>query len=192
MRQHSEFHEKTVAELLTQAGTGIDYRILDEHQRIEVLVQELSSPRLLRSPFSQYSKAVQKELDTFDMAAELHRRLGPEALPNYIISKTDSVSDMLEVALLMKEVGLLIPGNTPQLAMNIIPLFETIGDLRGCGAIMEHLFVLPIYQKLLNSRQNSQEVMLGYSDSNKDGGFLTANWELYKAEKALVQVFADH
>ncbi|MDE2260650.1 MAG: phosphoenolpyruvate carboxylase, partial [Betaproteobacteria bacterium] len=192
LRQHSEVHENTIAELFTQAGTGIDYRILDEHQRIEVLVRELSSPRLLRSPFSQYRKAVQKELDTFEMAAELHRRLGPEALPNYIISKTDSVSDMLEVALLMKEVGLLIPGNTPQLAMNIIPLFETIGDLRGCSAIMEHLFTLPIYQKLLNSRQNGQEVMLGYSDSNKDGGFLTANWELYKAEKALVQVFADH
>ncbi len=192
LRQHSEFHEKAVAELLDEAGTGIHYASLDEDQRIELLVRELGNPRPLRSPFAEYSETVQKELDVFYMAAELHRRLGPEALPNYIISKTDSVSDLLEVALLMKEVGLVRTGDAPQLAMNIIPLFETIGDLRGCGAIMERLFALPIYRKLLNSRQNNQEVMLGYSDSNKDGGFLTANWELYKAEKTLVQVFANH
>ena len=192
LRQHSEFHEKTVTELLSQAGTGIHYLSLDEDQRIELLVRELASPRLLRSPFAQYSEQVCNELATFEMAALLQRRLGPESLPNYIISKTDSVSDILEVALIMKEVGLMRPGETPQLSMNIIPLFETIGDLRGCGAIMERLFSLKLYRKLLASRKNTQEVMLGYSDSNKDGGFLTANWELYKAEKTLVQVFSEH
>ncbi|MDE2354347.1 MAG: phosphoenolpyruvate carboxylase, partial [Betaproteobacteria bacterium] len=192
LRQHSEFHEKTVAELLHHAGTGIHYQALDEDQRIEILVRELGSPRLLRFPFAQYSDVVQSELATFEMAALLQQRLGPEALPNYIISKTDSVSDILEVALIMKEVGLMRPGDTPQLSMNIIPLFETIGDLRGCGAIMSRLFSLKLYRTLLASRHNTQEVMLGYSDSNKDGGFLTANWELYKAEKTLVQVFAEY
>lgn len=192
LRQHSGFHEQTVTELLEQAGTGIDYSLLNEDQRIELLVRELGNARLLHSPFAHYSEQVQKELDTFRMTAVIHERLGAQAMPNYIISKTDSVSDLLEVALLLKEVGLLRTGSTPQLFMNIIPLFETIQDLRDCGEIMERLFSLPLYQQLLSSRQLTQEVMLGYSDSNKDGGFLTANWELYKAEKTLVEVFRKH
>ncbi len=192
LRQHSEFHERCVAELLEQSGTGIHYSTLNEEQRIALLIQELSSPRLLRTPFAHYSEAVQKELDTFQITAQLQQRFGAQALPNYIISKTDSISDLLEVVLLLKEVGLMQPGPLPLLHMNVIPLFETIGDLRGCGAIMDGLFSLPLYRQLLASRNHTQEVMLGYSDSNKDGGFLTANWELYKAEKALVQVFATH
>ncbi len=192
LRQHSEFHAHTVAELLTQGGVGVDYLALSESERMDVLVRELESPRLLRSHVSRFSEAVQRELDVFDVTREIHRSLGPQALPNYIISKTDSVSDLLEVALILKEAGLLLPGENPRLGMNIIPLFETISDLRGCGEIMERLFSLPVYQKLLDSRQRTQEVMLGYSDSNKDGGFLTANWELYKAEKILVEIFSRH
>ncbi|WP_297458704.1 phosphoenolpyruvate carboxylase [Ferrovum sp.] len=192
LRQHSEFHAHTVAELLTQGGVGVDYLALSEPERMGVLVRELESPRLLRSHVSRFSEAVQRELDVFDVTREIHRSLGPQALPNYIISKTDSVSDLLEVALILKEAGLLLPGESPRLGMNIIPLFETISDLRGCGEIMERLFSLPVYQKLLDSRQRTQEVMLGYSDSNKDGGFLTANWELYKAEKTLVEIFSRH
>ncbi len=192
LRQHSEFHAHTVAELLTQGGVGVDYLALSEPERMGVLVRELESPRLLRSHVSRFGEAVQRELDVFDVTREIHRSLGPQALPNYIISKTDSVSDLLEVALILKEAGLLLPGENPRLGMNIIPLFETISDLRGCGEIMERLFSLPVYQKLLDSRQRTQEVMLGYSDSNKDGGFLTANWELYKAEKILVEIFSRH
>ena len=108
------------------------------------------------------------------------------------MSKTESVSDLLEVALLLKEVGLLSAGEAPQLAVNIIPLFETIADLRACGATMEELLSVPYYRSLLHSRGSVQEVMLGYSDSNKDGGYLTSNWELYKAETDLVRVFARH
>jgi len=104
---------------------------------------------------------------------------------------TESVSDMLELALMLQQVGLLERG-THQLHVNIIPLFETIEDLRGCGVIMDELFSLPYYRRLLSSRGNTQEVMLGYSDSNKDGGYVTANWELYKAEVELVKVFAKH
>jgi phosphoenolpyruvate carboxylase len=102
------------------------------------------------------------------------------------------VSDVLELALLLKEAGLLQPGTHPRLALNIIPLFETIADLRGCGAIMDELFSLPLYRHLIESRGGIQEIMLGYSDSNKDGGFLTSNWELYKAEVQLVEVFRRH
>jgi phosphoenolpyruvate carboxylase len=113
-------------------------------------------------------------------------------VPNYVISMTAGPSDVLEVALMLKEAGLLVPGQEPRSAVNIVPLFETIGDLRACGGIMHELFSLPYYRQLLESRGDLQEVMLGYSDSNKDGGFLTSNWELYKAELALVRVFKQH
>ncbi len=125
-------------------------------------------------------------------AADLQRRYGPQAMPNYIISNANGASDVLEVALLLKEAGLMQPGSPPRLAMNIIPLFETIADLRGCGPIMDALFSIPDYRRMLESRGGVQEIMLGYSDSNKDGGYLTSNWELYKAELKLVEVFERH
>ena len=121
-------------------------------------------------------------------AAEGHRLYGRDCVPNYVISKANSVSDLLEVALLLKEAGLLRP-RQKELDVNIVPLFETIDDLRNCPAVMTQLFGIGDYVALLESRGRMQEVMLGYSDSNKDGGFLTASWELYKAEIALVDVF---
>jgi len=192
MRQHSGVHEQVVAELFALGARREGYAALPEAERRAWLLEELKLPRLLRSPYLAYSEEVGKELAILDTAAEMHRRYGAEALPNYIISKADGVSDLLEVALLLKEVGLLQPGEAPRLDVNIIPLFETITDLQGCGPIMDQLFSVPCYRALLASRGNVQEVMLGYSDSNKDGGFLTANWELYKAEVELVIVFARH
>ena len=192
MRQHSGVHEQVVAELFALGARREGYAALPEAERRAWLLEELSLPRLLRSPYLAYSEEVGKELAILDTAAEMHRRYGAEALPNYIISKADGVSDLLEVALLLKEVGLLQPGEAPRVDVNIIPLFETITDLQGCGPIMDQLFSVPPYRALLASRGNVQEVMLGYSDSNKDGGFLTANWELYKAEVELVKVFARH
>ncbi len=192
MRQHSGVHEQVVAELFALGARREGYAALPEAERRAWLLEELKLPRLLRSPYLGYSEEVGKELAILDTAAEMHRRYGAEALPNYIISKADCVSDLLEVALLLKEVGLLQPGEAPRLDVNIIPLFETITDLQGCGPIMDQLFSVPRYRALLASRGNVQEVMLGYSDSNKDGGFLTANWELYKAEVELVKVFARH
>ncbi len=192
MRQHSNVHEHVVAELFEHGAQCQDYSALTEAERTRCLLTEISSPRPLLSPYLDYSDLTQSELRILQTAAEIHRRFGRAALPNYIISKTDGVSDVLEVALLLKEVGLLQPGETPRLHLNIIPLFETITDLRGCGAIMDELFSLPYYRKLLDSRGDVQEVMLGYSDSNKDGGFLAANWELYKAETELTKVFAKH
>jgi phosphoenolpyruvate carboxylase len=192
MRQHSNVHEQVVAELFKFGAGRSDYSEIAEEDRVQWLLTEISSPRPLRSPYLDYSEIVQSELCILQTAAEIHRRFGPAALPNYVISKADGVSDMLEVALLLKEVGLLRAGEKPRLHLNIVPLFETIADLHGCGIVMDKMFSLPYYRKLLDSRGNVQEVMLGYSDSNKDGGFLAANWELYKAETELTKVFAKH
>lgn len=192
LRQNSDVHARSVAELLARAGRCPDYAALDESARIALLCEELATPRPLHSPWLDYSEETKGELAIFFAARELRQRYGEAALPNCIISKTDGVSDLLEVALLLKESGLLLPGAEPQLAMNIIPLFETIGDLRQAGPVMEAIFQLPLYRQLLKSRGDEQEVMLGYSDSNKDGGFLTSGWELYQAEVQLTRVFARH
>jgi len=197
LRQNSEVHERTVAELLARAGCIADigaYQILPEDARISLLSEQLINPRPLYSPHIEYTSETQDELAIFFAVRELRFRYGDAALPNVIISKTDGASDLLEVALLLKESGLLTPaarsGEKPELAVNIIPLFETIADLRTGPAIMQRLFTLPCYRELVTSRANEHEVMLGYSDSNKDGGFLTSGWELYKAEVELAQVFA--
>lgn len=186
MRQHSAVLEQTVSELLEKP----DYKDLGETERRTTLLAALQAGKLLFTQLDQYSATAQSEMRIMQAAAEIHQRFGRAALPNHIVSKTDSVSDMLEIALMLQQVKLLENDNT--LHVNIIPLFETIEDLRGCGVIMDELFSLPYYRKLLASRGNTQEVMLGYSDSNKDGGYLTANWELYKAELELVEVFAKH
>ncbi len=188
MRQHSAVHEQTVGELLVNAGVT-DYSKLDEESRRKKLLAALQAGKLLSADLEKFSAVPKSELNLMRAAAEIHRRFGSNALPNYIISKTDAVSDLLEVALMVQQSGLL---NGNQLRVNIIPLFETIEDLRGCGPIMDELFAIPFYRQLLKSRNNTQEVMLGYSDSNKDGGYLTANWELYKAEVELVKVFEKH
>ena len=192
LRQHSGMHEAVVDELFARGANRGGYSSLPEDEKRRWLREELATARPLRSPFIPYDDATQGELAIFDTAAELQRRFGESVIQNYIISKTDSVSDMLEVALLLKESGLLRPGARPRVAVNIVPLFETIEDLRGCARIMDELFAEPVYRNLLDSRQGLQEVMLGYSDSNKDGGFLTSNWELYKAELALTALFARH
>ncbi|BAL25028.1 phosphoenolpyruvate carboxylase [Azoarcus sp. KH32C] len=191
LRQNSEVHERVVAELFEVAQPGTRYQKLTESQRIALLLDELATPRPLNSPHYAYSDETASELAIFGMAREAHRRYGPASVPNCIISKADSVSDMLEVTVLLKEAGLLDP-RTATLAVNVIPLFETIADLQASGPIMDRLFDLPAWKRLLASRERTQEVMLGYSDSNKDGGFLTSGWELYKAEIALVDVFRRH
>lgn len=192
MRQHSKVHEQVVAEIFERNAHCNNYLRLNESERIELLLQEINQSRPLLTCCADYSEAVQSELRILQCAAEIHRRFGQKAMPNYIISMTTGIVNVLEVALLLQEVGLLQPGENPQLHLNIIPLFETISDLRSSGKIMDQLFSLPYYRKLLNSRGNVQEVMLGYSDSNKDGGFITSNWEIYKAEIELTKIFSKH
>ncbi|HJW24167.1 MAG TPA: phosphoenolpyruvate carboxylase [Rhodocyclaceae bacterium] len=192
LRQNSDVHARTVGELLAAAGACADYAGLNESERISLLVDELSTRRPLYSPHIDYSEETRGELAIFFAANELRQRYGSAALPNAIISKTDGVSDLLEVALLLKEAGLLHPGAEPSLEMNIIPLFETIEDLRQAPNTMGAIFSLPLYRSLVASRGEEQEIMLGYSDSNKDGGFLTSGWELYKAEVELARIFQQH
>ena len=192
LRQNSEVHARSVAELLAAAGRCPDYEALSEIERISLLTVEISTPRPLYSPYLTYSEETQGELAIFFAARELRQRYGAAALPNYIISKTDGISDLLELALLLKESGLLLPGAQPKLDVNIIPLFETIEDLQKSAATMAGIFAIPAYRQLIATRGDEHEVMLGYSDSNKDGGFLTSGWELYKAEIELAQVFKQH
>jgi len=189
LRQNSDVHAAVVGELLAAAGVTGDYERLPEDDRIAVLARELACPRLLYSPHLDYSPRLASELAILSRAAEVHRRFGADALPNYVISKCQSVSDLLEVGVLLKEVGLL---RGDALSLNIVPLFETIDDLARCGEIMAAAFALPLYRRWLDGRGAWQEVMLGYSDSNKDGGYLTANWALYRAERTLVDVFGAH
>jgi phosphoenolpyruvate carboxylase len=186
LRQNSDVHAEVVGELLARAGVHSDYAALDEAQRVRLLIAELGNPRLLDTPHVARSPTLQSEIAVLHAAADIHRRFGPAALPHYVISKCQSLSDLLEVAVLLKEVGLLTPN---RLAVNIVPLFETIADLGQCGDVMASAFRLPCYQRWLASRGGWQEVMLGYSDSNKDGGFVTANWALYQAELKLVDTF---
>src|SRR5258706_3650877 len=184
LRQNSDVHEAVVAELLARAGVHVDYAALPERERVALLIADLANPRLLDSPYLARSELLASELAILRAAADIHHRFGPAALPNYVISKCQSVSDLLEVALLLKEVGLESPG---RLMVNIVPLFETIGDLDRAAEIMRAAFGLPVYRRWLASRGRWQEVMLGYSDSNKDGGFVTANWALYRAELKLIE-----
>ena len=188
LRQNSDVHAEVVGELLARAGVHSDYAALDEAQRVRLLIAELGNPRLLDTPHVARSPTLQSEIAVLHAAADIHRRFGPAALPHYVISKCQSLSDLLEVAVLLKEVGLLTPN---RLAVNIVPLFETIADLGQCGDVMASAFRLPCYQRWLASRGGWQEVMLGYSDSNKDGGFVTANWALYQAELKLVDTFRN-
>ncbi len=192
LRQNSEVHARSVAALLVAAGRCPDYEALPEEERITLLTAEIASPRPLYSPWLDYDEETRGELAIFFAARELRGKYGEAALPNCIISKTDGVSDLLELALLLKEAGLLRPGSQPRLDVNIIPLFETIEDLQKSAATMDRLFAIPGYRELVAARNNEQEVMLGYSDSNKDGGFLTSGWELYKAEIQLAETFARH
>ncbi|HEV7577334.1 MAG TPA: phosphoenolpyruvate carboxylase [Caldimonas sp.] len=197
LRQSSDKHEAVVAELLAVARIESDYSALDETARRRLLLAVLADARPLRVVESAradaYGEASLKELAIFEAAAEMLRRFGRDALRHCIISHTESVSDLLEVLVLLKEAGLvrgtLDDGATT--ALIVSPLFETIGDLRSAATIMGEYYALPGIAALMQRSGAEQDVMIGYSDSNKDGGAFTSNWELYCAEIALVALFAE-
>ena len=192
LRQNSTVHESVVAELLAGCGLCADYAALPEDEKVALLSRELESARLLASPYMKLSETALSELAIFRKAAEVHARFGPAALPRMIISMGESLSDLLEVATLCKEVGLARGGEVPHLAVAIAPLFETIEDLEAAPKVMTAAFAHPLYRRWLKAQGDAQEIMLGYSDSNKDGGYFTANWALYRAQAALVETFAQH
>jgi phosphoenolpyruvate carboxylase len=201
LRQSSDQHEAVVAELLRQAQVHPDYSSLAEPQRRTLLTHLLNEVRPLRVHGAVYSPLAQAELAVFEAAREALARYGREAIRHYIISHTEEVSDLLEVLLLQKETGLLTgvlsselgsePNNPAQAALITVPLFETIADLRRSQPIMAEFYALPGIRDLVQRSGGEQDVMLGYSDSNKDGGSFTSNWELYRAETALVALFAQ-
>ena len=184
LRQNSESFESVVAEVLATAGVCENYAELVEEDRVEVLVEELRTPRPLLRAEAQLSDATRKEMGILTAAARAVRDLGQGAVTQCIIAMTGAVSDILEPMVLLKEVGLD--------AVNVVPLFETIDDLAHGARILEDLWSLPFYRDYLRERGDVQEVMLGYSDSNKDGGYLQANWALYDAELALVELCNRH
>lgn len=193
LRQSSDQHEAVIVELLKAARVCDDYAALSEGERRTLLVSLLNETRPLRVPGADYSERAQGELAIFETARDSLRRYGREALRHYIISHTEDVSDLLEVQLLMKEVGLL-RGTLDGEAVSdliVVPLFETIADLRHAPSIMRGFYELPGMAALVRRSGAEQDIMLGYSDSNKDGGVFTSSWELYRAEIALVQLFDE-
>lgn len=194
LRQSSDKHEAVMAELLAVAQVENHYAQLDEAAKCALLQRLLQEARPLRVMGASYSDLACSELAIFEMAKTMRQRYGREAIIHYIISHTESVSDLLEVLLLQKEVGLM-QGTLEQadasLDLIVVPLFETIGDLRAASAIMRAYFAVPGVAGLLQRSGAVQDIMLGYSDSNKDGGIFTSNWELYQAELALVELFDE-
>ncbi len=190
LRQNSDVHARVVAELLRVAGVESDYQQLDEAARVALLRRELAHSRPLSSPFAQYSDETRSELAISRAAAEAHARYGRACITAYIISKCESISDMLEVNVLLKEAGLYRPGEPADAAIMVVPLFETIGDLQRAPDIMRTWLKLPEIQQAAR-RRGHQEVMVGYSDSNKDGGYLTSVWSLNRATRQLAAVFEE-
>ena len=192
LRQSSDKHEAVMAELLAVAQVEANYAQLDEASKCALLQRLLQEARPLRVVGAQYGELARSELAIFEMAKTMRARYGNEAIIHYIISHTETVSDLLEVLLLQKEVGLMqgtLEQPDARLDLIVVPLFETIGDLRASADIMRSYFAIPGVAALLQRSGAVQDIMLGYSDSNKDGGIFTSNWELYQAELALVELF---
>ncbi|NBD21473.1 phosphoenolpyruvate carboxylase [Aquabacterium fontiphilum] len=192
LRQSSDQHELVVAELLARAEITPDYAALDESAKQALLCRLLRELRPLRVRGVAYSELAEGELAIFEAAADARNRFGAEALRHYIISHTETVSDLLEVLLLQKECGLMhgtLGGPDAHAQLIVVPLFETIADLRHAEGIMQAFYAIEGIPALIQRSGNEQDIMLGYSDSNKDGGFFTSNWELYQAEIRLVALF---
>ncbi|MFA5703498.1 MAG: phosphoenolpyruvate carboxylase [Advenella sp.] len=207
LRQSSDVHERILTELYRRAaitfkGKPVDYASLSEEEKVELLLDELNQSRPLVSPWQGYSEETTKELDILRAAAFVCKRYGKQTIQQYIVSHTETLSDMLEVLVLQQETGLITQerdenGELLPLSENdgliVVPLFETIPDLQAGANIMDRWLGLPIVKNRIQHAQSGiQEVMLGYSDSNKDGGYLTSNWALYRTELELVQVFEKH
>ena len=193
LRQSSDQHEAVLAELLATARLEPDYSRLQEHAKQALLVRLLQDARPLRVMGAQYSALTQSELAIFETARRMRAAYGAEAIRHYIISHTETVSDLLEALLLLKEVGLMqgTLDSEGHADLIVVPLFETIEDLRNAAPIMRAYYQLPGVAAQVQRSGGEQDIMLGYSDSNKDGGIFTSNWELYRAEIALVELFDE-
>ncbi|NBB15325.1 phosphoenolpyruvate carboxylase [Caulobacter sp. SLTY] len=186
LRQNADVHERVVADLLAQAGETEHYLDLDEEARVTLLLEELATRRPLRSPFTAYGEETARELAIIDAAAKAIADYGPAAIGAYVVSKTASLSDMLEPLVLLKQAGLVWGGEEPRAAVRVSPLFETIGDLEAGPGILRQWLETPAARSLLGDGA-VQEVMVGYSDSNKDGGYVASRWGVARAASALAE-----
>jgi phosphoenolpyruvate carboxylase len=192
VRQHSRLHEQAVAALLASAGVTGDYASLPEEEKVRILTAELSDPRTLVARHREPPAQAREALATFDAIRDALRR-DPASIGSYIVSMTNTVSDLLEPLLLAEEAGLwMVDKGTARCPLDIVPLFETIEDLEHAASRMAELFAHPLYRRHLEARGNFQEIMLGYSDSNKDGGYWMANWALHRAQEELGKVCKEH
>jgi len=186
LRQHSHVVAAAAAEVLQVAGVEPDFLALDLPARARVLAREIANPRPIVRPLGGYSAPTAETIALFQAIARLQQELTPDACNVFIVSMTAGTADVLAPLLFAKEGGLFDPGPQPRSTLQVVPLFETIEDLHRAAGLMEELFALPVYARQLEAWRGQQQIMLGYSDSNKDGGFVTANWELYRAQRALV------
>jgi phosphoenolpyruvate carboxylase len=191
LRQNADVHARVVAELLQVAGVSPNYESLPEAERVLLLRRELANQRLLASPYARYSAETMSELGIVRAAAEAQQRYGTDCIRFYIISKCESVSDLLEVNVLLKEAGLYRGRGGISAAIMAVPLFETIADLEGAAKVMDAWLGMPETVGITQAL-GFQEVMVGYSDSNKDGGYLTSVWSLHQATRTLAAVFEKH
>ncbi|MES1201307.1 MAG: phosphoenolpyruvate carboxylase [Pseudomonadota bacterium] len=190
LRQNSDVHEKVIGELFARSPQGANYLSLPEWARVEALLAQLAQDRPLRWPLGEYSPLVRKELAILDAAAQAVASYGPSAIGSYIISKASTVSDILEAYVLMKQAGLVSGGGSPRSLVRVAPLFETIDDLRNAPDVIRAWLKTPVARSLVGG-DKTLEVMLGYSDSNKDGGYVASRWEVHQAAAALSKTCAD-
>lgn len=192
IRQHADVHREAVAELMAHNGLVEDYAALDEAAKIDLLVCELQNPRPLISPFHALSEGTSELIATFAAVRESLETISPRAIEHWIISMCQQLSDILHVLLLAKETGLArFDGDQCHSRLMVVPLFETVADLEHAPKIMRELFALPLYRPCLAARGNLQEVMVGYSDSSKQAGILSSNWQLYQAQRELTALARD-
>ncbi|CAH8718977.1 phosphoenolpyruvate carboxylase [Paenibacillus thiaminolyticus] len=194
IRQHSKEHESAMTEILANMKIVDNYGALSEEEKIDLLHKLLQDPRPLVSSYIEYSESTRECLDVYRTIQRAQKEFGEKCITSYLISMAEAASDVLEVMLLAKEVGLFRQEENGKVHCTIqaVPLFETIDDLHEAPGIMKRLFDLPIYRSAVSAMSNVQEIMLGYSDSNKDGGVFTANWELRMALKELTAMAQDY
>ncbi|PLT29970.1 phosphoenolpyruvate carboxylase [Peribacillus deserti] len=194
IRNHSGEHEAAITEILNKVKITEDYRSLEEQEKQEILQKLLQDPRPVLLLHDEYTKETQEIIRVFQLIREAHEEFGKDSISVYLVSMTESESDLLEVLLLAKEAGIyrLHSDGTVESDLNVAPLLETIEDLTAGPRIMENLFNMPVFREHLKKHGNRQEIMLGYSDGSKDGGTLTANWKLYKAQIEIHQMAKRH
>ncbi|ENH97871.1 phosphoenolpyruvate carboxylase [Gracilibacillus halophilus YIM-C55.5] len=187
IRNHSGEHQAALTEVFSKVGIAQDYKALNEDDKVHTLIGVLENPRPLISIYDEFTPGTLEVIETFRMIKKAQDTFGLRAIEVYLISMTDAVSDLLEVLVLAKEAGLyrVYPDGKVVSRIHVAPLLETIDDLKNGPSMIKQLFDIPLYRKHLEARGDLQEIMLGYSDSSKDGGNITANWELYKAQQEI-------